>query len=190
MRLTVYNSSGTDTPGVVYLNGNARSDFGDIRFTKSDGVTLLDYWIESDSSGVNATVWVEVDSIPASPNNASIYLYYGNPAATSAGSGTATFPFFDDFNTGSSIDTGRWTVNRGDQNISGGILALATYDRTYTMSIQTFGVNTCVRTRVKIDTAAYGTGGDKGYVGYASGTGRPNSRSLSGLYSIGLVHLC
>ncbi len=43
MKLTVYNSSGTDTPGTVHLRGNARSDFGDIRFTKSDGVTLLDY---------------------------------------------------------------------------------------------------------------------------------------------------
>lgn len=173
MKLTVYNSSGTDTPGNVYLGGNARSDFGDLRFTKSDGVTLLDYWIESYTSGVSAVVWVEVDSIPASPNNTSIYLYYGNPSATSSSSGAATFSLFDDFNTGSSIDTGNWTVNRGDQNISGGILALATYDRTYIRSIQTFGVNTCVRTRVKIDTSAYGTGGDKGYVGYASGTGRP-----------------
>ncbi len=79
MKLTVYNSSGTDTPGVVYLGGKSRSDFGDLRFTKSDGVTLLDYWIESYTSGVSATVWVEVDSIPASPNTATIYLYYGNP---------------------------------------------------------------------------------------------------------------
>ncbi len=51
MKLTVYNSTGTDTPGNVYLGGNARSDFGDIRFTKSDGATLLDYWIESYTSG-------------------------------------------------------------------------------------------------------------------------------------------
>ncbi|MCZ7393785.1 MAG: DUF2341 domain-containing protein, partial [Candidatus Methanoperedens sp.] len=173
MNLTLYNSTGNDTSGAVYLGGNTRSDFGDLRFTKSDGVTLLDYWIESYTSGTNATVWIEVDSIPASPNNTSIYLYYDNPSAISASNGTATFPFFDDFNTRSSIDTNKWTVNQGDQYISGGILVLATYDRTYIRSIQTFGVNTCVRTRVKIDTDAYDTGGDKGYVGYADGTGRP-----------------
>ncbi|SNQ58933.1 hypothetical protein [Candidatus Methanoperedens nitratireducens] len=39
MKLMLYNSTGTDTPGNVYLGGNVRSDFGDIRFTKSDGTT-------------------------------------------------------------------------------------------------------------------------------------------------------
>ncbi len=91
MKLTVYNTSGNDTPGTVYLGGNAKSDFSDLRFTKSDGVTLLDYWIESYTSGVNATVWVEVDSIPASPGTADIYLYYGNPSATSVSNGKNTF---------------------------------------------------------------------------------------------------
>ncbi len=87
MKLTVHKASGTDTPGVVYLGGNVKDDFSDLRFTKSDGVTLLDYWIESYTSGVSAVVWVEVDSIPASPGTADIYLYYGNPSATSASSG-------------------------------------------------------------------------------------------------------
>ena len=96
MKLTIYNSSGNDTPGVVYLGGNVRSDFGDIRFTKSDGVTLLDYWIESYTPGVSAVVWVEVDSIPASPGTANINIYYGNPSATSVSSGANTFGFFDD----------------------------------------------------------------------------------------------
>ena len=91
MKFTVYNSSGTDTLGNVYLGGSARSDFGDLRFTKSDGVTLLDYWIESYTSGVSAVVWAEIDSIPASPGTADIYLYYGNPSATCASSGVATF---------------------------------------------------------------------------------------------------
>ena len=31
----------------VSLHGNCRTDFGDIRFTDDDGVTLLDYWMES-----------------------------------------------------------------------------------------------------------------------------------------------
>ncbi|VVB85971.1 Halolysin [uncultured archaeon] len=100
MKLTLYNSTGTDTPGNIYLGGNVRSDFGDIRFTKSDGVTLLDYWIESYTPGVSAVVWVKVDSIPASPGTANIYLYYGSPSATSASNGNNAFVFFDDFNDG------------------------------------------------------------------------------------------
>ncbi len=123
MKLTVHNSTGTDTPGNVYLNGSAGSDFGDLRFTKSDGVTLLDHWIESYTSGVSATVWVEIDYIPPSPNNVSIYLYYGNPGAASASSGTATFDLFDDFS-GSSLDTGKWNNNVGSTTVSGGELNL------------------------------------------------------------------
>lgn len=93
MKLTVYNSTGTDTLGNIYLGGNAKNDFSDLRFTKSDGATLLDYWIESYTPGISAVVWVEVDSIPASPGTANIYLYYGNPSAISVSSGTATFDF-------------------------------------------------------------------------------------------------
>ncbi len=111
MKLTVYNSTGTDTPGNVYFGGNAKSDFSDLRFTKSDGVTLLDYWIESYTSGVNATVWVEVDSIPASPNTVDIYLYYGNPEAISASNPEATVLLYDNFDDGV-IDPNKWT-NKG-----------------------------------------------------------------------------
>lgn len=113
MKLTVYKGSGTDTPGAVYLGGNVRDDFGDIRFTKSDGVTLLDYWIESYTSGVSAVVWVEVDSIPASPNNTSIYLYYGNPSAASASNGAATFVLFDDFPYTDSTTNHGWSTPSG-----------------------------------------------------------------------------
>ncbi|NJD75974.1 MAG: DUF2341 domain-containing protein [Candidatus Methanoperedens sp.] len=116
MKLTVFKGSGTDTPGTVYLGGNARDDFGDLRFTKSDGVTLLDYWIESYTPGVSATVWVEVGPIPASPNTASIYVYYGNPYATSASSGTSTFEFFDHFDSIS----GTWTCGPASNQYGSG----------------------------------------------------------------------
>ncbi len=67
MKLTVYKGSGTDSGSNVYLNNHVQDDFDDIRFTKSDGTTQLDYWVESYTSGTSATVWVEFDSIPASP---------------------------------------------------------------------------------------------------------------------------
>ncbi|MCX9012231.1 MAG: DUF2341 domain-containing protein [Candidatus Methanoperedens sp.] len=120
MKLTIYNSSGTDTPGNIYLGGNAKSDFSDLRFTKSDGVTLLDYWIESYTPGVNATVWVEVDSIPASPNTASIYLYYGNSFASSSSNIHNTFLFGDNFEDSS------WTANNWNLFTGGYTLVSAT----------------------------------------------------------------
>ncbi|MCX9012201.1 MAG: DUF2341 domain-containing protein [Candidatus Methanoperedens sp.] len=120
MKLTVYNSTGTDTPGNIYLGGNAKSDFSDLRFTKSDGITLLDYWIESYTPGVNATVWVEVDSIPASPNTASIYLYYGNSFASSSSNIHNTFLFGDDFEDNS------WTANNWNLFAGGYTLVSAT----------------------------------------------------------------
>ena len=76
-----------------------RSDFGDIRFTADDGVTELPYWMEEKVDGDYAVFWVKVPSIPASPDTATIYIYYGNPSATTTSNGEATFILFDDFET-------------------------------------------------------------------------------------------
>lgn len=54
----------------------------DIRFTDSDGVTLINYWIESGINTSNTRIWVKVPSIPASSTK-TIYVYYGNPDAMS-----------------------------------------------------------------------------------------------------------
>lgn len=164
MNLTVYNSIGNDTPGVVYLGGNARSDFGDLRFTKSDGVTLLDYWIESYTPGVNATIWVKVDSIPASPNTTSIYLYYGNPSATSASNGTNTFLLFDDF-LGSSLDTSKWSLvkSQGTMSITGSIISLQTNTLYYNEEIHSQSTYSYSAVRYK---ARYTLQNGYGSVGY------------------------
>ena len=77
-----------------------KPDFSDLRFVDSDGVNLLPYWIESYNTSSAAFVWVKIPSIPSSTAK-TIYMYYGNPSAASASDGTATFDFFDDFNTGS-----------------------------------------------------------------------------------------
>ena len=49
-------------------------DFDDLRFTDNDGVTLLNYWIESKIDGVSATVWVKVPSIPASADENHLHV--------------------------------------------------------------------------------------------------------------------
>jgi parallel beta-helix repeat protein len=83
-----------------------QADFDDLRFAADDGNTLIDYWLESKIDSVSASVWVEAPTILAS-GGTTIYMYYGNPLATSASNGEATFMFFDDFND-NSIDTNKW----------------------------------------------------------------------------------
>jgi chitodextrinase len=86
-----------------------KADFSDLRFTDSNGQSLIPYWIEKYVTSASATVWVKVPSIPTS-GTARVYMYYGNPAAISIGNGTATFEFFDDF-AGTVLDTEKWTQN-------------------------------------------------------------------------------
>jgi hypothetical protein len=76
---------------------SANTSGADIRFTASDGITALPYWIEEWNAPVSATLWVRLPAI--SPSGDRIYMYYGNSAAGDQGSGTATFDFFDDFTT-------------------------------------------------------------------------------------------
>jgi len=98
VKIIVHYGSGTDSGENVYLNYHCRSDFGDIRFTKSDGVTFLDYWMESYTASDNAVFWVEIAD-DLSTNNQTIYIYYGNTSATTTSNGASTFLFFDDFAT-------------------------------------------------------------------------------------------
>ncbi|GAI39721.1 unnamed protein product, partial [marine sediment metagenome] len=58
-----------------------QSDYDDIRFKHEDSpTTWLNYWIETEDPS-SASVWVK---IPVIPNGQSMmYLFYGNPSATS-----------------------------------------------------------------------------------------------------------
>jgi hypothetical protein len=104
IRIVVHYGSGADSGEDVYLDMNSRTDFGDVRFTSSNGSTQLDYWIEEKIDGNYAVFWVEVDSIPASPSSATIYVYYSNNTATTTSYGRNTFDWFDDFALDSSYD--------------------------------------------------------------------------------------
>jgi len=111
LKLLVGESSGASGEQVD-CGGHVVSDFDDLRFTTSDGSTLCDYWIESitgSSPNQLATVWIEVPSIAAHPNDTTIYMYYGG-TETAVSNGANTFPFFDDFNRADSSDVGNgWT---------------------------------------------------------------------------------
>ncbi len=95
IKITVNYGTGTDNAATVYLNGHSRGDFADIRFTTSDATTQLSYWIENVVDSTYAVFWVKItDNLSTSP--ATIYMYYGNPTATTTSSGPATFIMFQD----------------------------------------------------------------------------------------------
>jgi hypothetical protein len=83
----------------VSYGSKMKSDFSDVRFTNSNGTTLLNYWIESYNSGKSAVFYVNIPSIPAAPSTTKIYMYYGNSSAKDASSGASTFSLYDGFNT-------------------------------------------------------------------------------------------
>lgn len=98
MKLLVGESSGA-TGEDVDCGGKCLSSFNDLRFTTSDGTTLLDYWIESISGTTPnqlATVWIEFGSIGTGATT--FYMYYGNAAASAVSSGSNTFIYFQEFN--------------------------------------------------------------------------------------------
>jgi hypothetical protein len=120
MKLLVGESSGA-TGENVDCEGHCASDFDDLRFTASDGTTLLPYWIESITGTTPnqlATVWIKFDSIGTS--DTTFYLYYGNASAPAVSNGVNTFIFFDDFERGSDGDTvgGDWTESTAHCHIS------------------------------------------------------------------------
>jgi len=142
-----------------------KSDFSDLRFTESDGLTLIPYWVESYVSQVSAVVWVKVPSIPAS-GTTTIYMYYGNPDASSTSNGKTTFEFFDDFETPFSLG---WTNKQSiPANKADGTAAVYNnlmyvfggYDNTSSnISQQTFEYNPVLNTwtqKADMPTARWG----------------------------------
>jgi len=101
-----------DTASLVSA-GKMQSDCSDIRFIDSDG-TLISYWLESGCDSASTKVWVKVPSIPASSTKV-IYVYYGNPTATSQSSTTNTFIREID---GAQPVKGAWTFDEGSGTIA------------------------------------------------------------------------
>jgi predicted GH43/DUF377 family glycosyl hydrolase len=76
-KLLVGESSNSGTND-VHCEGHVLPTFNDLRFTNSDGSTLLDYWIESVSGTTPnqvATVWIEFDFLGTVATT--FYMYYG-----------------------------------------------------------------------------------------------------------------
>lgn len=71
----------------------ANLDGSDIRFASSPVAPPFDlnYFLESWNPGGTSRIWVNIPAIPAN-GTVTIYLFYTNPAATSASNFAATFP--------------------------------------------------------------------------------------------------
>ena len=102
----------------VPYDSDMNSDFSDLRFTDSDGQTLISYWVESYAPSDSAVVWVKVPTIPASSTE-TIYMYYGNPSTTSESNPDDTFDVFVDFTrdgvisyggSGQDVDSAQWEI--------------------------------------------------------------------------------
>jgi len=105
----------------VAYDTDMQPDFDDLRFTSSNGITELSYWLESKTDSTTATIWVKIPSLASGDNT--IYMYYANASATTASNGDNTFEFFDHF-LGTTLDTNKWSFfeMQGTVNVSNSIL--------------------------------------------------------------------
>jgi len=140
--------------------GKMRSDCGDLRFTGSDGITVLSYWIESGVNSSSTKVWVKVNSVPN--GSSTIYMYYGNSGASSASSSTNTFDFFDDFEDGV-VD---WTIGTAIESYqeTGGCLQLIAKQNTWG---QIYSTQQASKSK-SLDVQAFVLEADIGWIGTTS----------------------
>jgi hypothetical protein len=90
------------------LGGLMRSDFGDIRFTSSDGSTQLNYWLKSYVANTSAVFIVQIIEDLSSVMR-TIYIWYGNAGATTTSNKFTTYDTWDDI---SSDKTANYTPRR------------------------------------------------------------------------------
>jgi len=114
--IILHSGNGTSTAGELYLNNLCYYFPSDIRFTQSDGETLIDYWFENPTGSVVRT-WVELPSVDDS-NNTDYYIYYGKDDTSTLSNGKNTFVFFDHFS-GSGYDTNTYYSGSGVPPIKG-----------------------------------------------------------------------
>ncbi|MGQ9624777.1 MAG: DUF2341 domain-containing protein [Candidatus Bathycorpusculaceae bacterium] len=156
VKITCYYGSGSDNGGTVYLFSYSRTDFGDVRFTDDDGTTLLDYWMETKVDSNYAVFWVEVAD-DLSTVAATIYIYYGNAAATTTSNLNNTFLRIIDTTTPTKLalplneGSGTTAYDKSGNNNSGTINGAAWTDGKYGKALSFDGVDDYVETLSSIN---------------------------------------
>lgn len=107
----------------LYDLGYIEDDGRDLRFVNATN-DKLPYWIEfwDLADEKNCTIWVKVPQLDQSVQK-TIYMYFGNPSATSESRGEATFELFDDFK-GSSLNATKWYSSGASYSVSNSILTI------------------------------------------------------------------
>jgi hypothetical protein len=110
----------------------ANDNLSDLRFTyynaSSDSELELSYFMESDNSlnysngATDAVFWINT---PFLENNTATthFIYYGNTEANSVSNASATFFFYEDFETGDQFDDGDLVLNRQSSVVYAGSFA-------------------------------------------------------------------
>ncbi|EKD49781.1 MAG: PKD protein [uncultured bacterium] len=103
----------------VSYDGDMQADFDDLRFTDSNGTTVLDHWTDPDLTvaSTSTVVWVEVPSISAASTQ-NMWMYFGNASASSTSNAQNTFIVGDDFDDNSLDTTTRWSALSGNGSIT------------------------------------------------------------------------
>lgn len=126
MEYFLYYGNGTDSSDngydgthqtKIYLGNTSQTDFDDIRFTSSDGVTLLTTYLIDVNPSNYAQALVNVPSILRDDNVTSIYLYWGN-SGVSGNFNSSKIEFFDTFDSG--IVAGEWTTSSNVASVGAG----------------------------------------------------------------------
>ena len=136
IKATDVDSDVTDFHYLVYLDntnfnfGEAQSNGYDIRFTSSDGTTLLNYFREKhDATNQVAIYHVKIPTVSSS-SDTTIYMYYGNSSASDGASAyadvfnnqVAYYPLDGNANDLSGNYNGTW---HGTQQYDTGVLGQA-----------------------------------------------------------------
>lgn len=101
------------TRTMAQLSSHANADFSDVRFTASDGETLLSYYMVSVVSGTSFDALVKVTD-DLSTVDATICMYYGKADASSASSAANTYDFYDTAATDGRANYTARAINNGN----------------------------------------------------------------------------
>lgn len=107
----------TDT---LIASGRLQPTCADLRFTLSDGVTQIPYYVESGCNTAQTRVWIRVPALTGNFQADTFYMYVGDTTVNSFSDPAQVFHFWEGFDS-SALDPDRWVAIEPAQiQISGG----------------------------------------------------------------------
>lgn len=150
-------------PSNSFDYGSADSLGRDLRFSQADG-SVLPHWVESWNTNGTSAVWVQVRDAGVT----NIFVQYGGDDVENAGSGEATFEFFDDFSAASidgskwiQTDSTGWSITNGllrGTNSSGRLTSQVTFSGGY--AVATKARTTVIASNGQMLSGFYRSSGD------------------------------